>query len=585
MESRKVGYKTMISLVIVIVLSLLRVTITFIYLKEDYHSDEIWSFGLSNSYYEPFIYQSADHTEITNMNSWFPSSVMRDYLTVDKEHRFCYDSVIFNQDHDYHPPLYYLILHTICSFFPGKISFWYAFSINIFAYIIASVFFYKLIYQITKSEITALYGYMFYAFSSGILNTFVFVRMYALLSMFAVLCMYYHARLYYTGKRKYILSVMIITLLGALTHHFYLPFAAGISLCFCIYYIIKKKYKTMFEYGLSILGTAVLSVIIYPATIDHLFSGRIDDPKYTLSWQIIMTLNCMLSELFGFCLPVILDFSLIAVMIVVFCSMLIISPLFFLFRKNEKFKRIISSMKNWTKKIPDRIKRMDLIVVSSFVSSLVVILLTAFTVSLMFMNVRTDRYIFIIYPCICVVFIYLIFIITKKLLHKSVIRYIIAVGFCLAFTVFSNLNTGCIYLFEKPDDAVSVKEITEDSNCVLFNEEHWFLTCFTYELTNSNYIFSTTGGNMKETIINLPDVPDKDKPLYFIVNAVLFKNEEQTDSYVLEGKMPRMGISSDKSNIMSKQEFETLVKGLYPKCEYVGHDVIFETEYCIYRVN
>ena len=222
-------------------LSLFRIIFNFSFFKESYHSDEIWSFGLSNSYYEPFIYQSADHTEKINIDTWFSSEVLRDYLTVKKEQRFSYGSVIYNQNNDYHPPLYYLILHTICSFFAEKFSFWYAFFINIFAYIIASVFFFRLIYEITKSETAALYGYMFYAFSMGILNTFVFVRMYALLSMFAVLSMYFHARLYYTGNIRYILPVSVITLLGALTHHFYLPFAAGVSLCFCVYYLIKRK--------------------------------------------------------------------------------------------------------------------------------------------------------------------------------------------------------------------------------------------------------------------------------------------------------------------------------------------------------
>lgn len=571
--------------VIMLGLSLFRIIFNFSFFKESYHSDEIWSFGLSNSYYEPFIYQSADHTEKINIDTWFSSEVLRDYLTVKKEQRFSYGSVIYNQNNDYHPPLYYLILHTICSFFAEKFSFWYAFFINIFAYIIASVFFFRLIYEITKSETAALYGYMFYAFSMGILNTFVFVRMYALLSMFAVLSMYFHARLYYTGNIRYILPVSVITLLGALTHHFYLPFAAGVSLCFCVYYLIKRKCKIMFTYGLSILGTVILSVLIFPATIKHLFSGRIDDPKFTPSWQIIMTFNCMFNELFGFNVPVIPKFSYSAILIIIICSLIIISPLFILIRKNKKNIGFTRSFKNIIMSLSEKIKCFDLIVVSSFISSLVVILTTAATVSLMFMGELTDRYIFIIYPCVCVAFVCLVFWIIKRIVYKQLIRDIISITVCLCMIISSNINSRCYYLFEKPDDSVSIKELAIDANCVVFNKEHWFLTCFTYELMNSGYVYAATGENLEEEIRNLPDAPDKDKPMYFIINSLLFKAEDEQDSLIIEGAMPSLGESKDKSNMISKNEFECLIKGIYSDYEYIGHDFVFQTEYYIYSVS
>ena len=149
----------------------------------------------------------------------------------------------------------------------------------------------------------------------------------------------------------------------------------------------------------------------------------------------------------------------------------------------------------------------------------------------------------------------------------------------------SNINSRCYYLFEKPDDSVSIKELAIDANCVVFNKEHWFLTCFTYELMNSGYVYAATGENLEEEIRNLPDAPDKDKPMYFIINSLLFKAEDEQDSLIIEGAMPSLGESKDKSNMISKNEFECLIKGIYSDYEYIGHDFVFQTEYYIYSVS
>ena len=106
---KKSKKNTCFLLTVIILMQLIRIVYSFIFIKEDYHSDEIWSFGLSNSYYEPFIFQSDDHKEFINNDNWISSDVMKDYLVVDEIHRFSYDSVYYNQVHDYHP-LYIILL-------------------------------------------------------------------------------------------------------------------------------------------------------------------------------------------------------------------------------------------------------------------------------------------------------------------------------------------------------------------------------------------------------------------------------------------------------------------------------------------
>ena len=123
----------------IILIQLLYSTFMFVYKKNGTHSDEIWSYGLANSYYKPFVYLpdgiyqdeyrgGYEGSDITG--KWIDGKVMNDYVTVQKGERFTYGSVYHNQVLDHHPPLYYSILHTICSFFPDRFSFWYAYAIN-----------------------------------------------------------------------------------------------------------------------------------------------------------------------------------------------------------------------------------------------------------------------------------------------------------------------------------------------------------------------------------------------------------------------------------------------------------------------
>lgn len=94
--------------------------------KEGYYIDELWSYGLANSCYAPFLQDQDDY-----MDHWHGSGFYMNYLTVDSGDAFSYVSVYDNQVHDVHPPLYYMLLHTVCSLFKGNFSKWFGLSINL----------------------------------------------------------------------------------------------------------------------------------------------------------------------------------------------------------------------------------------------------------------------------------------------------------------------------------------------------------------------------------------------------------------------------------------------------------------------
>ena len=76
--------------------------------KKGYFIDEIYSWGLSNGYYKPFI-TSYD----TIFEYWLDGEEFQDYMTVQQGEKFSYASVYDNQTQDVHPPLYYMSMHTI----------------------------------------------------------------------------------------------------------------------------------------------------------------------------------------------------------------------------------------------------------------------------------------------------------------------------------------------------------------------------------------------------------------------------------------------------------------------------------------
>ena len=65
--------------------------------KKGYFIDEIYSWGLSNGYYKPFI-TSYD----TIFEHWLDGEEFQDYMTVQQGERFSYASVYDNQTQDVH---------------------------------------------------------------------------------------------------------------------------------------------------------------------------------------------------------------------------------------------------------------------------------------------------------------------------------------------------------------------------------------------------------------------------------------------------------------------------------------------------
>ncbi|WP_156036925.1 hypothetical protein [Ruminococcus sp. HUN007] len=423
-------------------------------------------------------------------------------------------------------------------------------------------------------------GCAFYGFSMGAFNTFEFVRIYSLATMISVLYLYYHAKLYHSDKiKKNMIIIFFITLTGCLTHHFFVPFAGCVSVCFCIYYLIRKRYKSFFAYSFTMVGSVAASVILFPATIAHFFSDQTQDAKYPFIWQFKLTLNCMLKELFGVSVSVMKMHSYTADLIVAACICVLIIPLLFLFRKEVWFRNFISFLKKYFLKAVAKIKNTDLMIISILVSVFGMILLTALTVSYIFMEKQTDRYIFIVFPGAIAAFTVIINSIFKCIKKQAVANFILAV-LCTVFCVMSNLYGPDNYIFTKEDGAVSVQKTIKDSDCVFISDDFWLLTCFTRLSMESDYLYAITGENLKNDIADISDPPSDDSDLYYFVDENSLYVEYDTESM----KWPVRGMGKDQSEKLTKTQLESELYEKYSMCEYIGFDNVFRRKFLIYKV-
>lgn len=260
--------------IILVILILLQITNIIFWgsKKEGYHIDEIFSYGLSNAYYDPFPYYDNKDTHFMN---WHDVEYFKEYVMVSKEHRFAYDSVYYNQSQDVHPPLYYMLLHTICSFFPETFSNWYALSINIVFSALNIILLYKIACFVFKGKKEwALLVCGAYGFSAGCVSNAVYLRMYVMFTFFVMLFSVLHVKIYETEKYKvYFPLVALTTIGGSLTQYYFYIFAFFISAFFCFYLLTEKKWKELCAYVLAMFGGIGISILFYPSALNHIFQG------------------------------------------------------------------------------------------------------------------------------------------------------------------------------------------------------------------------------------------------------------------------------------------------------------------------
>ena len=250
---------------------LMGIAIAFCCAKKDFFTDEMAQYGLSNSYYNPFLRTIYDNNLDDNI---IYGKDLMNYIVVNKGERFAYDSVYYNQTQDVHPPLYYMVTHTICSVFYGTFSKWTGLVPNLIFLALMLAILYQFGVRLFESHKIGIMLMILYGTSTSATSNYTMVRMYQPLALLTLLLAYELLRLLQSDRPRLIYPAIFATVCaGMLTHYFYLFYAFFVCAFVFFYLLGKKCYKKLWRFSVSALLGVGAMVLIYPYILTSL-SGQ-----------------------------------------------------------------------------------------------------------------------------------------------------------------------------------------------------------------------------------------------------------------------------------------------------------------------
>lgn len=312
------GYEIAVMLVCVAVFCF------FVSCKQGFHMDELLSFELANAEFNPwivttqpegrlakFVHQEIDgetfgetlgnladtvrdvlqnrgnsklltyKADVYEEPVWITSEQFSDYITVKSGDAFNYLSVYFNVKDDNHPPMHFMVLHTVSSLFQGRISPWMGCVINMAAVAWVMILLYR-ICRLTAPALgmgkdgrrLGLMTALFYGLSTGALATVLLIRMYGMVTLWCVLYFYLILKKWQDASfDKKNGKLILVTALGFWTQYFFLFYclllAAVVSVC------LGKagRRRELFCFVRSMVTAVVVGVLAFPFAIPDVFSS------------------------------------------------------------------------------------------------------------------------------------------------------------------------------------------------------------------------------------------------------------------------------------------------------------------------
>lgn len=241
--------------------------------KAGFHEDELYSFYSTNKTAGLFV----------NDRQWLMRDSFRNDFVVLEGEGFRYGVVKQMQSWDVHPPLYYYILHTVCSLFPGVFSKWLGIGVNLAAYVPCFFLLAYLVFHSVagkekdrkKGTALSFLVCLLWGFSAAVVSGVMFIRMYQWLTLFILICACLHVRA--VRKEDYgirfLLPLAVTVFMGFMTQYYYIIFHFFMGAGFCFLLLKEKKIKELFLYALSCAIGLAAAIFYYPASMAHIFRG------------------------------------------------------------------------------------------------------------------------------------------------------------------------------------------------------------------------------------------------------------------------------------------------------------------------
>ena len=236
--------------------------------KQGFHYDEYYSYYSSN----------VTHGLAPTDREWKDVAQIRSEFKVMEGEQFRYGMVKIMQSYDVHPPLYYMILHTVCSLFPGIFSKWFGLGINLIFFVVCFWLLAYIGYHIFhKNKVMTAVLCLLFGFQVGVLSGITFIRMYMMLTMWCLGIVVWHIPTWKKGIKLTVpngIALFLLVIAGFLTHYYYAVFLFFLAAYTCLYHWWgRKDFKGSVLYGCVVCMGMVAAVIYYPSCLGHIFRG------------------------------------------------------------------------------------------------------------------------------------------------------------------------------------------------------------------------------------------------------------------------------------------------------------------------
>lgn len=236
--------------------------------KQGFHYDEYYSYYSSNVTYGL----------VPTDREWKDVDEIRSEFRVLEGEGFRYGLVKTMQSFDVHPPLYYMVLHTVCSLFPGVFSKWFGLGINLFFFVICYWMMAKIAWHIFKgNKQMTMISCLLFGFQVGVLSGITFIRMYMMLTMLCLAITIWHIPVWSNGIKLNVKNALVLfglVLAGFLTHYYFAVFLFFLAAYTCLYnWWVRRDLKASVVYGSVVCAGMAAAVLLYPACLSHIFRG------------------------------------------------------------------------------------------------------------------------------------------------------------------------------------------------------------------------------------------------------------------------------------------------------------------------
>ncbi len=263
----KYGYKIAMGILLIAI----TINLSFNCYGASIAGDEYFSMGFANNT-EDFLFLTLGAIEIYGTDNWITGEFLHDWISVQEDGKFAIMPIHRNVRNDVHPPLYFMLLNFISSFFVDEVTLFPGYLINVISGIMLCLLIYLVMRKTFTNRWIALIPPLFWATSMAGSITMTYLRMYAPLCALTMLCLYLHILYMEQENIKFwpLFWLFGCTLVGTLTHYYYYIMQFALFMVIVITLLCQRQIKKLFYYGMSLFGGEVISIAAYPYVFRHL---------------------------------------------------------------------------------------------------------------------------------------------------------------------------------------------------------------------------------------------------------------------------------------------------------------------------